>query len=152
MEVVKEAPAGWTTYIDWEKEAVFSMTAKKHNISNLPTPEHVKNMVSVAEKVFLPIRVYFGEPVRVNSFYRSEALNPLIAGASKTSQHMVGEAIDLSKTAKSRFTNKDLFDFVRKNLEFDQLIWEYGTTKEPQWVHVSFKRSGENRKQIIYKL
>lgn len=152
MEAVKTAPEGWTTLIGWTSEAIRSATAEANKIDNFPTREHVKNMLTLVDKIFLPVREHVGKPIRVSSFYRSSAVNKKIKGASKTSQHLVGEAMDICKYPNSLFTNKDLFEYIKANLDFDQLIWEYGTTEEPQWVHVSYKRTGKNRNQILFLL
>lgn len=128
------------------KEATRSNTATRNNIKNIPNSEQLKAMKNVAEKVFEPLRIYFDEPIRVNSFFRSANVNALVGG-SRTSQHCKGEAIDIDAT--NGITNKQLFDYILNNLDFDQLIWEYGTEKEPDWIHVSFKLKGNNRKIIL---
>lgn len=127
------------------KEAVYSNTASKLGIDNTPSPATLERMKLVANKVFQPIREHFGVPIKVTSFYRSPKLNKAVGG-SKTSQHVLGEAMDLKGT--NGVTNKQIYDFIKSNLEFDQLIWEYGTDKEPSWVHVSYKK-GKNRKQTL---
>jgi hypothetical protein len=98
-------------------------------------------MTAVANACFEPLRKWYGKPIRVNSFYRSHALNKAVKG-SRTSQHVTGEAIDIS--AGSKAENKKLFDWLKDNVVFDQIINEYDYT----WVHVSFKL-GSNRKQIL---
>ena len=128
------------------KEGIRSDTATRNKIRNEPNEEQLTAMKLVAKKVFEPLRVNFDTPIRINSFFRSVALNKRIGG-SGTSQHCKGEAIDMDATGN--ITNKQLFDYIKKNLEFDQLIWEFGTTKEPDWVHVSFTSTRENRKQIL---
>lgn len=103
-------------------------------------------MKALAKHVFEPMRKHFDKPIRVNSFFRSIALNKAIGGSS-TSQHCKGEAIDLDAT--KGFTNRDIYNYIKDNLDFDQLIWEFGTDLEPDWVHVSYKYEGLNRKQIL---
>lgn len=127
-------------------EAVTSQTAIRKGIDNTPTPGALQNMKLVAQKVFEPLRTHFNIPIRISSFYRSEALNKAVGG-SKTSQHRTGEAIDIQGTGT--LTNKMIFDYIKDNLVFDQLIWEYGDSKNPAWVHVSFSAK-KNRKQILY--
>lgn len=104
-------------------------------------------MKLVAETCFEPIRNHFGIPLPVSSFFRCEALNKAIGG-SKTSQHCKGEAIDMDADG-SPITNKQIFDWAKANLKFDQLIWEYGTSENPAWVHISFSKHG-NRNQVLY--
>lgn len=131
-------------------EAFKSQSAVRNKIKNTTSdPEVLKNMKHVAENVFEKIRIHFEKPIGISSFYRSKELNEKVGG-SKTSQHVTGEAIDIDADIFGGLTNKQIFDFVKNNLEYDQLIWEYGTERNPAWVHVSLKRVGENRKQILY--
>jgi hypothetical protein len=118
-------------------EVVRSESAKRHNISNMPTPEHIENFKILAEKVFQPIREHFNVPIRISSGYRSKELNAKIPGASETSDHCFGRAIDIDQDGTS-ITNKQVFDFIKDNLDYKQLIWEFGTDKNPNWVHVSY--------------
>ena len=129
-------------------EAIKSNTAIRKGIDNSPTKEHLHNMKLVAYNIFEPIRTHFGVPLYVSSMYRSAALNKAIAGASKNSQHCKGQAIDIDADIYGGCTNKEIFDFVKDYLDFDQLIWEYGTDENPAWVHISYKESG-NRKQVL---
>lgn len=137
-------------------EVTRSETAKRKGISNMPTPEHIENFKKLAEKVFQPIRDHFGAPIRISSGYRSAALNKAIGGAGKTvngvyvpsSQHCTGEAIDIDMDGTA-ITNAAIFNFIKDNLEFDQLIWEFGTDTNPDWVHVSYESTGKQRKQIL---
>lgn len=132
------------------KEVTNSATAKRLGINNTPTPEHLANLKLLAEKVFEPIRAHFGKPIGVSSGYRSKALNEATPGSSSKSQHCTGEALDLDQDSMGTgITNKQVFDFIRENLEFDQLIWEYGNNENPDWVHVSYESSGKQRKQIL---
>ena len=137
-------------------EVTRSETAKRKGISNMPTPEHIENFKLLAEKVFQPIRDHFGVPIRISSGYRSAALNKAIGGAGKTvngvyipsSQHCTGEAIDIDMDGTT-VTNAEIFNYIKDNLNFDQLIWEFGTDTNPDWVHVSYDSSGKQRKQIL---
>ena len=133
-------------HISYE-EATYSDTAKRLGIDNIPNFEQLCKMVIVATKVFEPLRNYFGVPIHISSFFRTIELNKAIGG-SKTSQHVLGEAIDIDADKYGKITNKQIFNFIKDNLEFDQLIWEFGTNDEPNWVHVSFKE-GKNRHQVL---
>ena len=126
------------------KEATYSATGEAKKIDNSPTAEHLASMKLLAEKVFEPVREWYGKPIKINSFYRSKALNMAIPGSSLTSQHSFGQAMDMDTAAD----NKKLFNYIRENLDWDQLIWEFGTNDNPDWVHVSYKATG-NRKQIL---
>lgn len=131
-------------------EVTKSATAKRLGIDNTPTPEHLANLKLLAEKIFEPIRKHFGKPIFISSGYRSKALNEATPGSSATSQHCSGEALDLDQdSAGTGVTNRQVFDFIKDNLEFDQLIWEYGTDNNPDWVHVSYESKGKQRKQVL---
>ena len=130
-------------------EVTRSDSAKRKGISNMPTPEHIENFKKLAENIFEPIRKHFGVPIMISSGYRSKALNTAIGG-SLTSQHCQGKAIDIDMDGSANgVTNKMVFEFIKANLNFDQLIWEFGTKDAPDWVHVSFETTGKQRKQIL---
>jgi zinc D-Ala-D-Ala carboxypeptidase len=122
-------------------EATKSQTAVRRGIVNTPNDAQLEAMKLVAEKVFEPLREWYGSPIRVSSFFRNDALNKAVKG-SKTSQHVKGEAIDLDLGSVEE--NKKLFDYIKDNLEYDQLIWEY----DGAWVHVSYSAT-HNRKQTF---
>ena len=128
-------------------EVIRSETAKRKGVSNMPTEAHIANFKLLAEKVFQPIREHFGCPIHISSGYRSKALNESIKGSS-TSQHCSGEAIDIDMDGTA-ITNAAIFNYIKDNLEFDQLIWEFGTDTNPDWVHVSYESTGKQRKQIL---
>lgn len=131
-------------------EVIRSETAKRRGISNMPTPEHLENFKKLAENVFEKVRNHFRCPIRISSGYRSKELNAVTPGASATSQHSTGEAIDIDMDGSSDgVTNKMVFNYIKDNIEFDQLIWEFGTSENPDWVHVSYESSGKQRKQIL---
>jgi zinc D-Ala-D-Ala carboxypeptidase len=130
-------------------EVVRSESAKRKGISNMPTPEHIANFKILAEKVFEPIREHFRCPIHISSGYRSKELNAAIGG-SLTSQHCSGEAIDIDMDGTPNgVTNRMVFDYIKDNLEFDQLIYEFGDSNNPDWVHVSYETTGNQRKQIL---
>lgn len=126
-----------------------SETAKRRGISNTPSGEHLENFKKLAENIFEPIREHFGVPIHISSGYRSKELNSAIGG-SATSQHCSGEAIDIDMDGSaSGVTNAQVFNFIKDNLQFDQLIWEFGSNSNPDWVHVSYETTGKQRKQIL---
>ena len=129
------------------KEGVYSRTATRLNIKNNPNAEQMKNMIAIAEEVFEPLRAYVGGPIKINSFFRSPELNKAIGGSSK-SQHCHGQAIDLDDTF-GRCTNAEMFEFIKKYLDFDQIIWEFGDDENPDWVHVSYVSPEQNRKRCL---
>jgi|TARA_B110000261_G_scaffold151199_1_gene179472 zinc D-Ala-D-Ala carboxypeptidase len=130
------------------KEVTKSNTAKRFGIDNRPTIEHLQNLKAIALNIFQPARNHFKKPIFVSSGYRSEDLNEKIGG-SKTSQHSKGQALDLDAHTFGGLTNKELFDFISEHLEFDQIIWEFGTDEEPDWVHVSYVSSSINRGESL---
>jgi zinc D-Ala-D-Ala carboxypeptidase len=131
-------------------EVTRSEMAKRKGINNMPSKEHIENFKLLAEKVFEPIREHFKVPIHISSGYRSKALNTAIKG-SLSSQHCSGEAIDIDMDGTS-ITNAQVFNYIKDNLNFDQLIWEFGTDKNPDWVHVSYESTGKQRKQILKAL
>ena len=115
----------------------------------MPTAEHIENFKLLAEEVFQPIREHFRCPIHISSGYRSKELNTAIGG-SLTSQHCQGEAIDIDMDGTPNgVTNRMVFDYIKDNLQFDQLIYEFGDKENPDWVHVSYESSGKQRKQIL---
>ena len=131
------------------KEATYSNYAKKYKIANKPNEEHIDSMELLAEKIFEPLREWVGCPIRVNSMFRSEKLNSALK-ASKTSSHMKGQAMDITSMACGKDdckSNLEMFHYIKDNLDFDQLIWEFGS--EPKWLHVSYNNEKDNRKQVL---
>jgi hypothetical protein len=136
-----------------------SQTASRRNIDNTPTAAHIDNLKQVAEHIFQPVRDHFKKPIFVSSGYRSAQLNQAIGGAGTyesgryipKSQHCYGQALDLDNDAIGKPSNAEIFYHIYDNLDFDQLIWEYGDDDNPAWVHVSYK-DGKNRKQVLRAL
>ena len=120
-----------------------SESAKREGLDNTPTSEHLENIKILCEKVLEPIRLRFG-PINISSGYRGKMLNHFIGG-SISSDHCVGRAadIDMDDTG-SGVTNKEIFDYIKDNLDYDQLINEHNYS----WVHVGY-RQGANRKQVL---
>ena len=130
-----------------DRESVYSRTALRLGIDNTPTEEHKKNMIKLAEEVFEPLRTYVGGPIKTNSFYRSPKLNEAIGGSTK-SQHCHGQAVDIDDTY-GRMTNAEMYEFIKEHLDFDQIIWEFGSDNNPDWVHVSYVSAKENRNRCL---
>jgi len=129
------------------KEGVKSNTATRLGIENKPNEEQLKNMKLLAEKVFEPLRLEVGGPIKVNSFFRSPELNKAIGG-SKTSQHCKGQAIDIDDTF-GHMKNAEMYYYIKSELDFDQMIWEFGTDGNPDWVHVSYVSPEKNRNRCL---
>lgn len=129
------------------KEAVKSNTALRLNIKNEPNDYQITNMVGIAHNVFEPLREWVGGPIKINSMFRCEELNRAIGGSSR-SQHCEGRAIDLDDTFGYK-TNAEMFEYIRKNLNFDSIIWEFGNDDNPDWVHVSYISKDENRGRVM---
>jgi hypothetical protein len=128
------------------KEVIKSNTATRRGISNQPTQQHLQNLLIVAKEIFEPIRVHFNEPIYVSSGYRSRELNKAVGG-SKSSDHCKGFALDLDQDYRNtEVSNQDIFEFIRDNLCFKQLINENNYS----WIHVSF--DAKNLKQEVLEL
>lgn len=130
------------------KEVTKSTTAARLGISNEPTVTHLEALKGIAENIFEPIRLHFGVPIGITSGYRSAELNKAIGG-SKRSQHCQGQALDIDADVYGGVANAEIFSRIKNHLDFDQLIWEFGTENEPAWVHVSWVPDGNNRGEVL---
>lgn len=122
-------------------ELTRSDTATKNKIDNTPTAEAVKNLTVLVDKVLDPLREMYGKPIYISSGYRCPALNKAVGGVPG-SQHKTGQAADINQ--RRREENARVFKLIEENLDFDQLLWENGG----QWVHVSYRADGKNRRQV----
>ena len=129
------------------KEGVYSNTATRRGINNTPNDEQLNNMETVAEEIFEPLRAYVNGPKKINSFFRCPELNKAIGGSSK-SQHCKGQAIDIDDTF-GYMTNAEMYYFIKEHLDFDQIIWEFGSDDNPDWVHISYVSPGKNRNRCL---
>jgi len=129
------------------KEGVYSRTATRLDISNTPNDDQLNNMELIASEVFEPLRAWVGGPIKINSFFRSPKLNKAIGGSGK-SQHCHGQAMDIDDTF-GRATNAEMYHFIKENLDFDQMIWEFGDEDNPDWVHVSYVSEDDNRRRCL---
>ena len=129
------------------RESVYSTTATRLGLDNTPNSEQLANMELVAKEIFEPLRAWVGGPIKINSFFRSPKLNKAIGGSSK-SQHCKGQAIDIDDTLK-RSSNAAMYRFIKNNLDFDQMIWEFGDDDNPDWVHVSYVSKKDNRNRCL---
>lgn len=126
-------------------ELTASNTAKSKGISNEPDAKQLAALQLLVEKILQPLRDGIDKPIKVSSGLRVPALNKAIGG-SVTSQHCKGEAVDIQMSGKTG--NAKLFNYIKENLVFDQMIWEFGTQENPEWVHVSYSAKG-NRGEIL---
>ena len=124
------------------EEMTESSTAKAKDIDNTPSQEILAKLQKLIEAILDPLREWYGKPIRVNSGYRCEALNKAVGSKANNSQYLYGEAADI--TAGSKEENKKLFEYIKDNLPFDQLINE----SDFSWIHVSY-REGRLRKQVL---
>ena len=130
-----------------DKEGSYSSTALRLGIDNTPGDYEYSNMQLIAEKVFEPLRNHIGKPIKINSFYRSVDLNKAIGGSSR-SQHCQGRAMDIDDTF-GHATNAEMYNWIKENLNFDQMIWEFGNDDNPAWVHVSYVSENQNRNRCL---
>ena len=129
------------------KEGIKSHTATRLSIDNTPRDIDLINMKTIAEKVFEPLRKWVGGPIAINSFYRSPKLNSAIGG-STSSQHCIGCAMDIDDVYGYK-TNEEMYHYIQENLDYDQMIWEFGDLNNPDWVHVSYVSDSENRTRAL---
>jgi len=130
-----------------DKEGSYSITALRLGLDNTPGDYEYSNMRLISEKIFEPLREYVAGPIKINSFYRGPDLNKAIGGSSK-SQHCQGRAIDIDDTYGHK-TNAQMYKWIKDNLNFDQMIWEFGNDKNPAWVHVSYVSEDQNRNRCL---
>ena len=131
-------------------ECCKSATAIRLGIDNKPNQQQIIALETLATNVYDKCCEKFLLKIPVTSGFRSKALNDAISGSSGSSQHMRGEAFDLDLDGTMNgVTNAQLFNYIRFNLNFDQLIWEFGTDSNPDWVHVSYDVAGKNRKNVF---
>ena len=128
------------------KEGIRSRTADRLGLDNNPNEEQLKCMRDVALCLFEPLRKWVGGPIQITSMFRGEELNSAIGG-SRRSQHMKGQALDLDDTFGYK-TNAEMYHYIKDNLDFDQLIWEFGDDNNPHWIHVSYVSHRPNRKKL----
>ena len=125
-------------------ELTYSRTAQILHISNIPSDESKANLVALVDNVLDKARDAWGKPIKVNSGYRCPELNKAVGGV-RNSQHLTGEAADISTGTKEG--NKWLFNYIKENCVYDQLINEQGYS----WVHVSYNRNGANRGDVLHR-
>ena len=130
------------------KEFEKSFVAKRKNIDNcIHDKETFKSLEKLCKNIVQPIRNYYKIPFSPNSGYRSITLNRYI-GSSDTSQHVLGQAVDLEIPGVN---NEELFNFIKDELDFDQVILEYYDGVDPSsgWVHVSYVSNKDNRNRAM---
>ena len=131
------------------EEFTKSDTAKAKGIVNAIGQQEIVNLCALVHQVLQPLRNAMGEPIKIGSGYRCPRLNAAVGGV-KNSQHMTGEAADLCIDGDLTKGRK-WFTWIQSHCNFDQLIWEHNA-KGTYWVHVSYRASGNNRKQVINNL
>jgi hypothetical protein len=131
-----------------DKEATKSITALRLGIDNTPNGTAYNNLKTLAANVFEPLREWVGGPIKITSMYRSPELCDALGSNGRTSQHTKGQAIDIDDIYGHK-TNAEMFEYIKNNLEFDQLIWEFGNEDNPDWLHISYVDLEKNRKRIL---
>jgi len=129
------------------KEGIYITTATRKGIDNTPNEDQRKAMHEIARDIFEPLREWVGGPIRINSFFRSSELNKAIGG-STSSQHCKGQAMDIDDGGCKK-TNAEMYYWIKENLNFDQMIWEFGTDDNPNWVHISYVDAVSNRNRCL---
>ena len=127
------------------REMIRSNTADAKGIVNIPNDVQINFIRELCINILQPVRDKFGVPIRISSGFRSPKLNVAIGG-STSSQHCAlrGAAADIQMDEM----NAEIFNYIKNELIFDQLIWEFGDDENPDWVHVSFHK-GNNRKEVL---
>jgi hypothetical protein len=132
------------------EECCKSATAIRLGIDNKPNQQQIIALQTLATNVYDKVCEKFLLKIPVTSAFRSKELNAAISNSVASSQHVHGEAFDLDLDGTMNgVTNAQLFNYISQNLNFDQVIWEFGTDTNPDWVHVSFDVGGRNRKNVF---
>lgn len=124
-------------------QAIKSDTASRNKLDNTPNKSEIENLKHLGLNIYDKIYEKFNGKVKLTSVFRSEKVNKKVGGSS-TSQHRYGQALDIQGT--NGVTNKQIFKYVKENLNYHQIIWEYGSASEPNWVHVGYKPVGNQKK------
>ena len=127
-------------------EGTYSRTGERRDLDNTPNKDQLKCMEEVANNLFEPLREWVNGPIKINSFFRGEPVNTAIGGSRK-SQNMKGQAIDIDDTFGYK-TNAEMYHYIKDNLDFDQMIWEFGNDENPNWLHISWVSHRPNRKKL----
>lgn len=128
------------------REMCQSGTALRKNISNVPDERTVERLRSLCQNVLEPLRKRFGV-IRITSGYRCEMLNKAVGGVPN-SQHLRGEAADIH--VSSMEVGRKMYDFIRLNTRFDQLLFEHSKSSGALWLHVSYSEARARRQAIPY--
>jgi hypothetical protein len=120
------------------------LTHTNFGLLNVPNQTQTDNLILLVKNILDPLRELYGKPIKVNSGFRSELVNKFVKGANN-SQHLTGQAVDIDS-----IDNAKLFSIIRMTFDYDQLIWEAGNDKQPDWVHVSY--AGKNNRFEVLKM
>ena len=132
------------------EELCNSNVAERRGINNRPRTKEeekrvIENLKALCMEVLQPLRDFLGKPVVISSGYRCAELNKAVGGV-RNSQHMKGEAADIHVENTEHLLK--IMHFIMDETDFDQVIWERNGAGT-QWVHVSYKREGVNRHQVV---
>ena len=132
------------------EELCHSGVAERKGLRNRPKTKEeervvIENLKALCMEVLQPLRDYLEKPVVISSGYRSEEVNRMVGGV-KGSQHLKGEAADIHVENTEHLLK--IMHFIMEETDFDQLIWEKNKAGT-QWVHVSFRRNGVNKHQVL---
>lgn len=122
-----------------------SGAAIEHDLDNTPNAQQKMALTALCVNILEPLRHRFG-PIVISSGFRTQKVNHLVGGVP-SSQHMRGEAADIVVGDKERAAA--MFDFIRRHLDFDQLIWEPVGAADPRWLHVSYTTKRKNRRMVV---
>ena len=139
----------FSKHVSW-KEGTYSRTGERLGLDNTPNEKQIECMKDISENLFEPLREWVGGPIKINSFFRGRKVNTAIGGSTR-SQHMKGQAIDIDDTFGHK-TNAEMYHYIKDNLDFDQLIWEFGDDENPNWLHISWVSHRPNRKKLTVAL
>jgi hypothetical protein len=121
--------------------------AKRLGIQNIASPEIIENAKLLTANLLDPLREFWG-PIHISSWYRCPNLNLAVKGSDK-SHHMSGFAVDIDHDHIHPDENAEIFKVIKDNFEFNTLIWEFGNSKRPDWIHVSWLPNNNPKNVLI---
>lgn len=126
-------------------EFLYSDTANRLGIDNRPSVLVIDNLKYLVLNIMQPTRSHFDKPILITSGFRCAMLNKAVGG-KPSSQHLMGQACDF---IMPNVSPKLVFEYIKNNLDFDQLLFEYDNHGN-RWIHVSHRKDGKNRKHAIF--
>jgi zinc D-Ala-D-Ala carboxypeptidase len=131
-------------------ELIKSQVAERKGINNNPSPMQIENLKALAVNILQPIRSQFDRPLIISSGFRCAQLC-LEIGSSINSEHCADNKSAAADFEIPGIDNKELAEWIKSNLEYNQLILEFYRDGEPSsgWVHCSYSTDLNKKQSLI---